>query len=271
MQKYKLIIEYEGTAYSGWQSQENARSVQDTLIAAVSKVFNGNIDVQGAGRTDAGVHALGQVAHLSAPTKIPLNKLLFAINDELPSTINIISCEYASPNFHARHDAKSRSYLYIISSRRSAFGKRYSWWIKDKLDVEKMRIVAELFVGFNDFASFADKRIDKNKSTMVNVARLEVHSSNDLIAIRIVASHFLWKMVRRIVGIIVASGKGAITRDDVENMFANHSPLPAEHTAPPSGLYLEHISYSNEKEIILPSLPMVLSLSFPSLQDNCKK
>ena len=247
MNKYKIVLEYDGTNYRGWQSQKNARSVQDALIAAAEKFLGTPVKIQGAGRTDAGVHALGQVAHLETPRKIHPDSLRMGINDNLPASINILKVENASASFHARHHALSRSYLYLISRRRTAFGKRYVWWIKDKLDAGKMKQALDVFQGFHDFASFADKKMDKDTSTKVNIEGIWLKEFDDIIAVRILGSHFLWKMVRRIVGVTVEVGRGNISRHDVEKMLTSFSELPAHFTAPPSGLFLEKVLYEGDK------------------------
>jgi tRNA pseudouridine38-40 synthase len=245
--KYKIILEYDGTNYRGWQSQKNARSVQDTLITAAESFLNAPVKVQGAGRTDAGVHALGQVAHLETSKKIHPDSLRMGINDNLPASVNVLKVENAQPLFHARHHAVSRSYLYLISRRRTAFGKRYVWWIKDNLDCAKMKQALEILQGFHDFASFADKRMDKDTSTKVNIEGLWLKEFDDIIAVRIVGSHFLWKMVRRIVGVTVEVGRGNFTKRDIEKMLNTYSEIPARFTAPPSGLFLEKVLYEGDK------------------------
>ena len=247
MHKYKILIEYDGTNYRGWQTQQNARSVQDTLITAAEKFLDAPAKVQGAGRTDAGVHALEQAAHLESPKKINPETLRIGINDNLPASVNVLKVENAPALFHARHHAVSRSYLYLISRRRTAFGKRYVWWIKDKLDCGKMRQALDVFQGFHDFASFADKRMDKESSTKVNIEGLWLKEFDDIIAVRIAGSHFLWKMVRRIVGVTVEVGRGNFTRHDAEKMLNAYSELPAHFTAPPSGLFLEKVLYEGDK------------------------
>jgi tRNA pseudouridine38-40 synthase len=254
--KYKLTLEYDGTGYSGWQVQKNARSIQGTLIDAAQKFFGGKVDIQGAGRTDAGVHALAQVAHLDAPRRLQPQKILQGLNDLLPAPINILRVEEAPADFHARHMAQGKSYLYLISRRRTAFGKRYVWWVKDGLDVERMRAAAEIFTGFHDFASFADKRIDKHLSTEVQIDRTEIETRGDLLVVRIVGSHFLWKMVRRLVGIVVEAGRGSLSPSEIEGMLINVSGLPARCTAPPSGLFLAQVLYKGDRlePIMLPPL-----------------
>jgi len=252
MHKYKITLEYDGTSYRGWQTQKNARSVQDTLINAAEKLFGESVEIQGAGRTDAGVHALGQVAHLGTAKSMPPRKIMEGLNDLLPSNINILSIEEVPISFHARHYAVMRSYLYIISKHRTAFGKRYVWWVRDALDIDKMRSACSLFEGFHDFASFADKRLDKDASTKVKLEVADIREVGDLIVMRFAGSHFLWKMVRRMVGIIVEAGRGNLTTRDIKNMLAQHSgplaELPAKHTAPPSGLFLERVLYEGDAE-----------------------
>lgn len=241
--RFKLYIEYDGTRYSGWQVQKDARTVQGKLLEAAEKIFKKEkVDVQGSGRTDAGVHALCQVAHLDVKTVLAPEIIKMKLNDELPSDINILEVEKANPKFHARHDALSRIYLYKISKRRTAFGKNYIWWIKDKLDVNKMKSAVKLFIGMHDFASFTDDNKEE-KSTKVLIEDIQIKEEDDLILIRIFGSHFLWKMVRRMVGVIVEIGRGKLTEKDLRNYLNTKTNEPAKLTAPPSGLYLENVIY----------------------------
>ncbi|MFI5145256.1 MAG: tRNA pseudouridine(38-40) synthase TruA [Ignavibacteria bacterium] len=250
--KFKLFIEYNGTNYSGWQKQGNAKSIQDTLINTIKEAFKKSkgspefIDLQGAGRTDAGVHAIEQVAHLECESMLAPEILKLKINDGLPSDINILNVEKAKNNFHARHSAKSRQYVYVISKRRTAFEKRFVWWIKDGLDVNKMKEAGKLFRGMHDFKLFSEKD-NENKSTKCLVEKLEITEDENKIYIRIKASHFLWKMVRRIVGVLVESGRGNITPEQIEILLKAGDLTgtidPAKYTAPPSGLFLEKIDY----------------------------
>jgi tRNA pseudouridine38-40 synthase len=261
LHKYKITLEYDGTGYRGWQTQKNARSVQGTLIEAAAKILGNNIELQGAGRTDAGVHALAQVAHLASDRKINPGRLLAELNDLLPASINVRHVETVPRDFHARHHAKMRSYLYIVAKRRTAFGKRYVWWVKEKLDMKRMLTVIELFRGFHDFASFADIRRDKDVSTMVNLYATELHECGDLLVFRIVGSHFLWKMVRRLVGITVEAGKGNLAAAEVKQMLTSFSELPAQLTAPGSGLFLEQVMYEGDPQAPQGLLPLPLFFS----------
>jgi tRNA pseudouridine38-40 synthase len=245
--RFKLFIEYEGTRYSGWQKQENAKTVQGTIVKAANEIFgNDFVDLQGSGRTDSGVHALCQVAHLDAKTVLAPEIIRLKLNDLLPHDINILEVEKASQNFHARHDANSRSYLYQISKRRTAFGKNFVWWIKDKLDFKKMELASKLFIGMHDFSSFSDDDPEE-KSTKVLIDNIQLKEDGDLILIRIVGSHFIWKMVRRIVGVLVEVGRGKKTEKDILNYLNTKSNEVAKFTAPPSGLFLEKVLYEREK------------------------
>ena len=241
MHTWKLTIEYDGTRYSGWQEQRNATTVQGSLRAAASAVLDDRVEIGGSGRTDAGVHAIGQVAHLRTRTKVPARLFVQSLNDKLPADINVLRAEPAPSRFHARHDAILRSYVYQIATRRTAFAKRYVWWVRDSLDEGAMIRAASLFVGSHDFAAFA-QRADDGASTIVDVEESRVERSGDLLLFRIAASHFLWKMVRRLVGTIVAAGRGHLDEADVERLL-EHGGDAAELTAPPSGLFLEQVIY----------------------------
>jgi tRNA pseudouridine38-40 synthase len=246
MARFKIIIEYEGTRFSGWQVQKNARTVQGEINEAIRKSFQTtSFEFYGSGRTDAGVHALQQIAHLDIKTMLAPEIIRMKINDELPADINIVEVEKATIDFHARHDAMARSYLYQISRRRTAFGKKFVWWIKDPLDIVKMRQAAEMFIGLKDFQSFtADD--PEEKSTKVHLNSIELQQAGDLILVRIVGSHFIWKMVRQIIGVLVEVGRGKISLNDVKKFLHIKSDEPAKLTAPPSGLFLERVYYKGD-------------------------
>jgi tRNA pseudouridine38-40 synthase len=244
--RYRLAIEYQGTRYHGWQGQQNARTVQGELVRAAREFFGVAVDIQGSGRTDAGVHAIGQVAHLETPQALPEERIVHGLNDLLPPDINILQARRADDRFHARHHATGRSYLYQISRRRTAFGKPFVWWVKDRLDIDPMRRAAAGLAGMRDYAGFTDKRVEKDTSTLVLVQEAVLSEVGDLILVRLRASHFLWKMVRRVVGCLVGAGRGEISVQDFEKLFAGPSPYPARFTAPPSGLFLEEVIFPGE-------------------------
>jgi tRNA pseudouridine38-40 synthase len=246
MARYKLLLEYDGTRYGGWQLQRNARTIQGELLAAARASFgNEGIELVGAGRTDAGVHALGQVAHLDLPETRPPAEMVRALNDALPPDITVRHIDAVPPRFHARYHAVSRSYLYQVARRKTAFGKRYVWWVRDPLDLPRMRAVAARMTGRHDFRSFVDKRLE-DKSTQIELSGFELREVDDLILFRVSGAHFLWKLVRRLVGVVVAVGAGHLGYEQVEAFFAGHSSEPARWTAPPSGLFLETVGYAGD-------------------------
>jgi tRNA pseudouridine38-40 synthase len=244
--RLKLTIEYAGTRYSGWQIQKNARTVQGEIDRAIREGIGAtSFELYGSGRTDAGVHALAQVAHLDVDSTIPAEPLRRRINDALPSDINILHIEPVRHKFHARHDAVARSYIYQIARRRTAFGKALVWWVKDDLDLAAMGRAAKSFVGMHDFRAFSDDDPEE-KSTQVLLDALDVHEDGDLVLVHLEGSHFLWKMARRLVGVLVEVGRGALAVDQATALLTTSSPLPARVTAPASGLFLERVYYPGD-------------------------
>ena len=283
MPRFKLTIEYAGTRYSGWQIQKNARTIQGEIDKAVGTVTGRrDFELYGSGRTDAGVHAVAQVAHLDVSTNIPADSLMRRMNDELPADINVLAAEQVPHRFHARHDAVARRYVYQIARRRTAFAKPFVWWVREPLDLARMQQAAASFVGFRDFQSFAESddvpkagraggagkaggagqaggagRFEE-RSTIVLVERLDVVEADDLMLVGIVGSHFLWKMVRRIVGVLVEIGRGGLDPSAAASFLRESSGAPAKLTAPPSGLFLEHVWYAAERrdERLTPVTPL---------------
>jgi tRNA pseudouridine38-40 synthase len=258
MARFKITLEYDGSPYHGWQFQKNKPSVMGVLMDACKSVFGTDIfELYGAGRTDAGVHALAQVAHLDIKTTKRPDVLRMQLNDELPSTVNIRWIELAPPGFHARHDAKARSYVYHIATRRTAFGKKYAYWIKDVLDTEVMNKAAKLLEGMHDFRSFGSSE-DKNASTKVQVYWVNIDKKGASILVHIVGSHFLWKMVRRITGVLIECGRGNLKPEEVIQFLKVQSDIPAKLTVPPSGLFLERIIYEEVHAQFDPVWPMII-------------
>jgi tRNA pseudouridine38-40 synthase len=252
---WKLTIEYDGTKYSGWQEQHNARTVQGQLRKTAEEFFEGTVEIQGAGRTDAGVHARAQVAHLRVRREKPddtrrwpkPDDILQAINRLLPSDICLLDVAEAPPGFHARHDAIARTYIYQISTRRTAFFKKYVWWVKQPLDVAAMSDAARMLIGRHNFSAFrAEDRSRPDESPIVVVEDAGIETDGDLIVFRITASHFVWRMVRRVVGALVKLGLGEITADDFSRLLAGQTDPNldvAAWTAPASGLLLDRVIY----------------------------
>lgn len=244
---YRLDLEYEGTRYRGWQVQNNATTVAGVLTRAFEEAEAGLIELGGAGRTDAGVHALHQVAHARLRAPLDPYHLRLALSDRLPFDVVVRELARVHSRFHARHDATRRTYLYQISRRRTAFGKRLVWWIRDPLDAELMAIAARAVSGRHDFARFCAAP-SKQDSTLVEVEACEVVAEGDLILVRVVASHFLWRMVRRLVGFLVEVGAGRLPPGALAEVLAGERREldAAAFTAPPSGLFLERVEYPGD-------------------------
>jgi tRNA pseudouridine38-40 synthase len=246
---FKVLLEYDGSRYSGWQDQKNARTVMGELKKAAREIFGEDVDMQGAGRTDAGVHALGQVMHMkiSSPVRHSPAAMMRRLNDLLPADIVVLDIQRAERNFHARHDARSRTYIYQVSTRKQAFTKRFVWWIKDDLDLKSMERAAAELVGRHDFICFRAMDASRpDESTIVEVESVEIETEDDIIQLRIRASHFIWRMVRRIVGVLVKVGTGEISHADFRKLLSGQCDPKldvAAWTAPASGLFLERVDY----------------------------
>lgn len=246
--KYRLDLEYDGSSYSGWQKQDDAKTIQGSLLSAGAALFEDKVlDIQGCGRTDAGVHALNYTAHLeSVNGKIPPQIILRKLNDLLSPAIVVLGVEPCPPRFHARHSCLGRSYFYQIAHRKTAFQKKYVWWVKEQLNVKAMAEAARVFVGMHDFVSFAEKQ-ELKKSTQVLLNGVYVYEDKDLLRLRVIGSHFLWKMVRRMAGVLVEVGKGNLSPEQVAEFLKTPSTAPSRLTAPPSGLFFEKAFYDQKE------------------------
>jgi tRNA pseudouridine38-40 synthase len=253
MTTFKIVLEYDGTRYSGWQEQRNARTIMGEIRKAAQQIFKDDFEMQGAGRTDAGVHALGQVMHikLGSEGRHSPETIRVRLNDLLPADIAVLAVERARRSFHARHDAAARIYLYQMSRRKQAFIKRYVWWIKDDLDLQQMSEAASILVGRHDFICFrASDPSRPHESTIVEIEAAGIEAEDDVIQFRIAGSHFLWRMVRRIVGALVKVGTREITISDFAQLVDGRCDAKfdvAAWTAPASGLFLEEIRYNDPR------------------------
>jgi tRNA pseudouridine38-40 synthase len=256
--RFKLTIEYAGTRYSGWQIQANARTVQGELSRAVEAATGRDrFELYGSGRTDAGVHALAQVAHLDIATSLAPTALCERINDGLPADIVVLSAEKVPYRFHARHDAVARRYVYQVARRRMAFGKPFVWWVRDPLDLPAMRDAARRLTGMTDFRAFTDDDPGE-KSTKVLVDRLDIVEAGAFVLVVVEGSHFLWKLVRRLVGVLVAVGRGDLAPADIDRVLQGkgRGPTPAQLTAPAAGLFLARVFYEGDDRSV-PAEPML--------------
>ncbi|MBU0676428.1 MAG: tRNA pseudouridine(38-40) synthase TruA [Proteobacteria bacterium] len=245
--RYRLTLEYDGNGFSGWQKQDDARTIQGSLLKAGTEIFHDlNLDIQGHGRTDAGVHALSYTAHLETNTVLPPFEILEKFNELLPAAIVVLDVTGCSPRFHARHNCIGRSYLYQFALRKNAFHKKYVWWIREPLNLEAMADAGRRFTGMHDFASFAEKQ-ELKKSTKVMLNGVFLYNDGEILRLRVVGSHFLWKMVRKMAGVLIEVGRGNLTPDQISEFLNNPLEVPTRFTAPPSGLFFEQAFYDQEE------------------------
>jgi tRNA pseudouridine38-40 synthase len=235
-------VEYDGSRFRGWQIQTKEKTVAGVLTWALGNVTRERVTLFGAGRTDAGVHAEGQVANFRCHTSLPAAHLVDAINRELPPDINILKVEDVPMDFHARHSARQRRYRYQLALRRSAFLKPYSWWIHDPPDQEMLRVAASYLVGRHDYSAFSD-RGRRVEEPIVEVYSASFQEQAPLLHFRIAADHFLPRMVRRIVAILVRIGHHEFPPERIKEFLAGATPLPEETMAPAAGLFLEKVEY----------------------------
>ena len=246
MPRFKITIEYDGTGLVGWQRQDNGPSVQAALEDAASAIIGHREDVlvQGAGRTDAGVHALGQVAHLDLDRSFDEKKLPLALNAHLPPSIRVLSAVLVDDDFHARFSAIGRSYRYRIQTRRvaSAISRGFVWHVGQDLDQSAMEEAAERLIGKHDFTSFRASYCQA-RSPIKTLDVLRFEAEEDGLALIAEAPSFLHHQVRNITGTLVQVGLGKWTANDVSEALAAKSRPAGGPTAPPEGLYLTAVTY----------------------------
>jgi tRNA pseudouridine38-40 synthase len=246
---FKAIVEYEGTDFAGFQWQHETRTVQGELERAILVRTGQTIRLSGAGRTDAGVHALGQVVSFGVETRIPLDRMALALNKTLPPDVTIRSVTEVDPGFDARFSASSRIYSYLILNRRvpSALWRRYSAPCLEPLAVDRMREAAHLLLGEQDFRAFANQH-DPAKVSKRDVMRLNVGRYRDFVIVRIEANAFVRGMVRNIVGTLMEVGTGKRAPDDIPAIIKSQDRRQAGFSAPAQGLCLLRVRYEERKE-----------------------
>ena len=245
MPRYKLIIEYDGTPFCGWQIQENGSTVQGALEAAVKAISGENARVHGAGRTDAGVHALGQVAHCDIEKQFPPGRLRDGLNAHLrPNPIGVLSAEIVPDTFEARFSAKKRHYLYRITNHRAnlALDVGRVWRVPRHLDADAMHEAAQRLLGKHDFTTFRDTECQA-KSPEKTLDQLDVIRNGDAVSIVTSARSFLHSQVRSMVGSLVWVGEGRWSADDLAAALAARNRAACGPVAPPDGLYLVRVEY----------------------------
>jgi tRNA pseudouridine38-40 synthase len=241
----KLIIEYDGTAFHGWQIQPGQRTIQGVIKEQIDQITQGEVNLIGAGRTDAGVHAQGQVANFQTESTIDLSALQRGLNSLLAPDIVIKGIEEVAEDFHARFSARSKTYEYHILNRSypSAFLKAYVWFIPHQLDVAAMKRCGRLLIGSHDFSSFRASG-DESRHSIREVIHFEIERrEGDLIVIVIEANAFLREMVRSIVGTLVDVGRGKTSLEEFQEIFQARDRRKAGMTAPAQGLFLVEVKY----------------------------
>lgn len=259
---YRLHLEYDGGRYQGWQRQgerQTAAGVK-TITGSLERVLAQEslrpLALMGSGRTDAGVHALDQVAHLHLPKEgaPTAERLLRLLNDGLPHDIVVTRALPCPPTFHARHDALSRTYLYCLALRRSAFAKPWIWWHKRPLDLPRLEAAIAGFEGFHDVSAFAD--LEPDDDPRCKIEECSLHKEGSLVLMRIRASHFLRRQVRRMVGAAVACAGGACPPSELSRDLARPTQAAnlrwAEQAAPSAGLFLAQVRYPGDPDQPLP-------------------
>ena len=245
MKNIKIVIEYDGTDYHGWQCQANLPTVQKTIEDALRQITGENVKITGSGRTDAGVHAMGQVASFLTETQLDSETLRKALNSTLPRDISIVKALEVPDGFHAQFSSRSKTYEYRIFNRPHppALHRNRVWHIQEKLDTKKMREAAAYLEGTHDFSVFATADITV-KTTVRTVKRALVKKTREgIILIEIEADGFLKRMVRMITGTLVETGRGKLTPEGFGQILAGGQKTKNVFTAPPSGLFLKKVIY----------------------------
>ena len=245
MQRYKIKIEYEGTPFVGWQFQKNGQSIQEILQKAIFNFSNEKVIVTGAGRTDSGVHALAQTAHFDLKKKMEKKNILSAINQNIgKKPVTILKVNKANKNFHARYDAKRRTYRYLIINRQSplALQKNKAWHIRKRLDLLSMKKGAKLLLGTHDFSTFRASSCGA-KSPIKTMEKISIKKNKDKITLQFTSKSFLQQQVRSMVGCLKYLGESKWNLKDFAKSFKSKNRLKCAPPAPACGLYLVKIEY----------------------------
>jgi tRNA pseudouridine38-40 synthase len=242
MHNYKLIIQYDGTNYAGWQTQLNAPSVQQKIIESAGLLLKEEVNLVGAGRTDSGVHALGQAANFRTDKLLDISKFSYQLNSILPRDISVLSVEQAAENFHARFDAKKRSYIYIFSKHKSPFFDRYSYRHKGFLNAAELNSLSKAFLGVHNFTTFSKKNSD-TRNKICNIYDIRWRETNGLLLFYIEADRYLHGMVRTIVGTLLHMFNNKIPAEHILSLFDKEDREAAGASAPGKGLFLYKVKY----------------------------
>ena len=244
MRNIKLTIEYDGKDFNGWQRQPNKLNIQGEIEEAIKQITNEEVKLNASGRTDAGVHALGQIANFKTNSSIPMNKFAFAINSKLKKSIVIKSAEEVDINFHSRYNCKQKTYRYIINNTEqgSAIFRKLEYHISQKLDIGKMKKAIKYFEGEHDFKAFRASGTS-SKSSVRKIYKTKIKNENGNIEIELTGNGFLYNMVRIIAGTLVDVGLGKINPEEIPDIIKSKDRQRAGKTLPPHGLYLVEVVY----------------------------
>jgi len=244
MRNVKIVVEYDGTNFQGWQRQARGETIQGLLEEILSRLDGRRVVVHGAGRTDAGVHALGQVASFMLHREMPSLELLRALNGNLGPEVRVREVSFVEPSFHARFSAKAKAYRYVfyLGEVVSPFLHRYVYHCHYRLNVERMRAVAPLFVGQHDFSLLCSKS-RPGGSTVREIVQLELTEQDELLEVQITANGFLRSMVRRLAGTLQEVGRGRLSAEEVERLLRGDQSVPAGPSLPAKGLTLLRVEY----------------------------
>lgn len=245
MRNIKLLIEYDGKNFAGWQTQPGKESVQGEIESAISAITGENIELIGSGRTDAGVHALGQVANFHTNSNIEISKFPYAINSKLKKSIVVKGAEEVDDRFHARYNCKGKTYLYVINNNEfpSALNRYREFHMPGKLNVDDMKKALAFFEGTHDFKGFMSSGGNKRKTTVRTLTKCELFEKDGIISVELSGDGFLYNMVRIICGTIVDVGLGKISACDIPEIIDSGDRTRAGKTLPGQGLYLKEVRY----------------------------
>lgn len=245
--RYKALVAYDGSCYSGWQIQENANSIQAEIEKALSRLHKCDMHITGAGRTDGGVHAYGQVFHFDSDKYIEDDHFTRALNSLLPLDIRIQSVTVVNDDFHSRFDSTGKRYDYIVSTHKNdPFIQKYKMIERLELDVEYMRTCAEVFIGTHDFTSFTSNKIDSRKSRIRTIYKIEVLAEEDHVRMVFIGNGFLRYMVRMLAQVLIEAGKHRLCVEELKEMLEAKDKHVNRYKAPANGLYLMKVYYGDD-------------------------
>lgn len=246
--RLKATVSYDGSGYAGWQRQDNALGIESIIMDVMERIHHHPVEITGSGRTDAGVHAIAQVFHFDSELKMSKEQWRRAMNALLPADIRMQDVEKVREDFHARFDAISKRYDYYLSyDVDNPFLQRYRAFYRGRLNIERMKECAALFVGTHDFTSFTSSRIDPRKSRVRTITMCAIEETADGLHFRLEGNSFLRYMVRMIVGTLIEAGRDRLSVQEVKAMLEAKDKEACRYKAPGSGLYLVEVRYSEEE------------------------